>query len=84
MNIIYIGDDCFPFTKNKQYEVIDYESWVDIDCETNIAVKYYDYKIADDHGLIAWTGGIDNKEDGFKFISIEEWRELQLKELGIL
>ena len=79
MNIIYIGDDCFPFTKNKQYEVIDYESWVDIDCETKIAVKHYDYKIADDHGLTAWTGGSPK----FKFISIEEWRELKLNEIGI-
>ena len=84
MNIIYIGDDCFPFTKNKQYEVIDYESWVDIDCETNIAVKYYDYKITDDHGLIDWTEGTTGGMTKFKFISIEEWRELQLKELGIL
>lgn len=79
MTIIYIGDNCYPFTKNKHYEVIDHESWVDIDCETNIAVKYYDYKIADDHGLIAWTGGIAKS----KFISIEEWRELKLNEIGI-
>lgn len=79
MTIIYIGDDCYPFTKNKHYEVIDHESWVDIDCETNIAVKYYDYKIEDDHGLVAWTGGIAR----FKFISIEEWRELKLNELGL-
>ena len=88
MTIIYIGDDCYPFTKNKHYEVIDHESWVDIDRETNIAFKNYDYKIEDDHGLIAWTkreflfhepGGIVK----FKFISIEEWRELKLNELGI-